>query len=127
MEVQRPSVLPLAAIEVHDSECTPSEASSAPSSPRITSTPVPQELDATNSAPHASTRNISSAFAQTLGSKSWDMRRFQLIAANISMVTIGWHDACAGPLLPYIQAHYHVGFFVIFVPQDAQNVFRILC
>ncbi|BGP25716.1 hypothetical protein JCM10295v2_004649 [Rhodotorula toruloides] len=42
----------------------------------------------------------------------WD-ERIKEASCHISLLIAGWADASSGPLIPYIQAHYHISYTVV--------------
>ncbi|BGP01103.1 hypothetical protein NBRC10513v2_004884 [Rhodotorula toruloides] len=42
----------------------------------------------------------------------WD-GRIKEASCHISLLIAGWADASSGPLIPYIQAHYHISYTVV--------------
>ncbi|GAA5960701.1 hypothetical protein JCM8115_001803 [Rhodotorula mucilaginosa] len=100
------------------------DASSLPSPPL---TPPPTLRPAMNdllerSASQSSAANRDEArVAHAVKSAKWDMRIKEL-SCHISLVIAGWGDASAGPLIPYMQAHYKISYTVVsmlFVGQAA--------
>ncbi|KLO09022.1 MFS general substrate transporter [Schizopora paradoxa] len=61
-------------------------------------------------------RPIGLALENAEGRPAAVRKRFEIvgfIAILFFMFTLGWNDGTQGPLLPAIQAHYHVGFTVV--------------